>query len=152
MSKSPYTPPDGQIGIFPTLPRPMNTLMLSSISGYVGRSTFNSWTAMSMMRKLLMQIAVLDRFQDLIKFGMAMAASNPTVETTIIISTKVKPRDRGVPFRSSVFTHRDAISSQKTVQPGNRLIYRRESTGRCVGPNTSPKRKKAREFNRGPVY
>ena len=66
--------------------------MFSSINGDAGRTTFNCWMATSITRKLLMQIAALDLLQARTKFGMAMAANNPTVETTIMISTNVKPR------------------------------------------------------------
>jgi hypothetical protein len=94
---------------------------------------------------LLTQIAVFDRLHDLMKFGMAMVASKPTVETTIIISTIVKPRDGWFPLRPFVITRSQAIRSPEPVQPGNRWICRRESTGSYVGWNTNPLKKRARE-------
>ena len=99
------------MGIFPALPRPMNILIFSSTTGELGRSTFNSWMASSMRRKLLMQIPVLERLQARTKFGMAMAASRLTVDATIMTSTKVKPRAGWFPFRFSVFTHGQANSN-----------------------------------------
>ena len=77
-----------------------------------------------------MQIAVFERLQARAKFGMAMAANNPTVETTIMISTKVKPRDGWIVFRSSVFTRQDVTRSLKPVQPDDCRLNSRGTTGK----------------------
>src|SRR4051795_8786478 len=50
--------------------------------------------APSIWRRLLMQAFCCAVLRALTKFGMAMADSKPMIATTIMISTRVKPRER----------------------------------------------------------
>ena len=47
--------------------------------------------ALSIWRRLLMQALAWEVVRDCTKFGMAIAANNPMMATTIMISTSVKP-------------------------------------------------------------
>src|SRR5205085_8721951 len=59
-------------------------------------SNAHCWIAPSIWRRLLMQAFIWAVVRALMKLGIAMAANRPIMATTIMISTRVKPRLRGV--------------------------------------------------------
>src|SRR5215204_25850 len=59
-------------------------------------SKAHCWTAPSIWRRLLMQALACEVVRALTKLGIAIAANNPMMATTIMISTRVKPDLREV--------------------------------------------------------